>query len=988
MTEICSAVLASHRQQTQSSAQFRVFDARSTSLSVPEHIPERVDLVVTEIFDAALFGEHCLSTLCHAWSCLLHNSPHRKSQVIPKGAELYVCAIECPEIRKENCVQQSSVPLLDLSGTHITSRTCAAGGDDPYTTEDLYSIRNSYRFLSPIHSLMTVDFNDPQNLEVLCSFSQDFILDVYAEGTVDALAVWFDLDLCEGVKVSTGPSEQCCWEQAIFPVVAVGSREEDKAADAGHPGSVKVNCGDQLKIHCTLNDGCLRLTVKDVVAFGYFLNSCHISPHLSDATEQVNGQLPQLSSSVTEKVGSHGFCQSSSTAKMGGDGSAFQLSNRTKKDVKGVFDSSSIAEEFTGSKVGLSDCVAQEVGVPSVCTVEEGDGSASQTVCSAEDFTKAFRGCDVDHVSEPKQTSCIVSRTVENSQGGSSTEQSKKAGLLTPVGQHADGAEMDCSDMEPCNDKHVSPNSDFASQELRCLNKPPLTANCADSKHRNHGSSHAENGEQDSTSSAGLLPPIGQLNGACVCSYSQVNGDVLSDNSRGAKRDASVCVNGARTGSCCESSKVSVPCESECSTQHVKSAKEKIVRGDSGLCMEMENDCKNQSPTTQSSCLGDADTWCVQNHNNNSNRGDNFEIKHHRHHDLYLQNNTQDTRPCTFHLQREEVRRLNDMKFNSLYVSALQHTQTHAGKPLTLLTISNSPPLHGLLALKSGFFKEAEFCYMGVSKTEEVKGLMEHVGSRNGVSRSGWKWNRGSVEDIVEGGRGGGGGGVPVVSLDMVETAGCLRAGVVNELRALRSAVSGNTVMIPQTVDVYAVLISSQQLQDMSCVTSDHNTLGVSIAPHINPFQTRTFLDLDIHALPHKNLSDVVHVFHMDIQSCVTPSAGPTEVLPPTSEFTPSKDPNTLCSSPDGSESVFSNVDSVFSQCRELRLTARRSGYATAVVFWFDQQLAPGVSASTVDPEMNWKQAAFLLNGREVSEGEEIMMNAHLEKTYVHFALG
>ena len=37
----------------------------------------RVDLVVTEIFDAALFGEHCLSTLSHAWSHLLNNTENK-----------------------------------------------------------------------------------------------------------------------------------------------------------------------------------------------------------------------------------------------------------------------------------------------------------------------------------------------------------------------------------------------------------------------------------------------------------------------------------------------------------------------------------------------------------------------------------------------------------------------------------------------------------------------------------------------------------------------------------------------------------------------------------------------------------------------------------------------------------------------------------------------------------------------------------------------
>jgi hypothetical protein len=48
-------------------------------------------------------------------------------------------------------------------------------------------------------------------------------------------------------------------------------------------------------------------------------------------------------------------------------------------------------------------------------------------------------------------------------------------------------------------------------------------------------------------------------------------------------------------------------------------------------------------------------------------------------------------------------------------------------------------------------------------------------------------------------------------------------------------------LVVPQMVDVYAVLIDSPVLLTMSRVTSDLNTMGVSVAPHINPFQVYTF---------------------------------------------------------------------------------------------------------------------------------------------------
>ena len=41
MVEISSAVMDSYRQQSESTSQLHIFDARSTSLTVPEHLPKR-----------------------------------------------------------------------------------------------------------------------------------------------------------------------------------------------------------------------------------------------------------------------------------------------------------------------------------------------------------------------------------------------------------------------------------------------------------------------------------------------------------------------------------------------------------------------------------------------------------------------------------------------------------------------------------------------------------------------------------------------------------------------------------------------------------------------------------------------------------------------------------------------------------------------------------------------------------------------------------
>lgn len=58
-----------------------------------------------------------------------------------------------------------------------------------------------------------------QELEGLSSRPvQRLRLAVTQQGELDALAVWFQLHLDEDNSLSTGPQEDTCWEQAIYPV--------------------------------------------------------------------------------------------------------------------------------------------------------------------------------------------------------------------------------------------------------------------------------------------------------------------------------------------------------------------------------------------------------------------------------------------------------------------------------------------------------------------------------------------------------------------------------------------------------------------------------------------------------------------------------------------------------------------------------------------------------------------------------------------------
>ena len=81
------------------------------------------------------------------------------------------------------------------------------------------------------------------------------------------------------------------------------------------------------------------------------------------------------------------------------------------------------------------------------------------------------------------------------------------------------------------------------------------------------------------------------------------------------------------------------------------------------------------------------------------------------------------------------------------------------------------------------------------------------------------------------------------------------------------------------------------------------------------------------------------------------------------------------------------SLSKVFCQSKKLHMKVCEPGSVTALVFWFDMGLSPGVSTSTVDPEMNWRQAAYMLYGGRVEKGQEVVVEAKLEKSYLHFSL-
>nr|XP_020484536.1 protein arginine N-methyltransferase 9 [Labrus bergylta]XP_020484537.1 protein arginine N-methyltransferase 9 [Labrus bergylta]XP_020484538.1 protein arginine N-methyltransferase 9 [Labrus bergylta] len=211
----------------------KIIHMKSLEMEVPKDIPQRVSLVVTETVDAGLFGEGIIESLIHAWHHLLlppqndeneFQEPSATGRVIPAGATVFGMAVESLEIRRHHrfCVSELGGISMAAAGELRSPVSCSAEPDEsmePYTTERLSRLPRGYKALTEPFTALHIDFNNVQELEGLSSRPvQRIFLPVTQEGELDALAVWFQLHLDKESSLSTGPQEDTCWEQAIYPV--------------------------------------------------------------------------------------------------------------------------------------------------------------------------------------------------------------------------------------------------------------------------------------------------------------------------------------------------------------------------------------------------------------------------------------------------------------------------------------------------------------------------------------------------------------------------------------------------------------------------------------------------------------------------------------------------------------------------------------------------------------------------------------------------
>lgn len=236
----------------------------------------KMDILIVEIFDTALFGEHVLNTLIHAHRNLLKSD----ARIIPKSAKLHITGIECHALYKKHRYA-NTCNLFQLGDLCLTrSKT----DDDPYEADNLKFY--NYKVVTDTRTLF-VDFHNLQQLEQF--FNDPNAVDTISLNikenceTVQAVAIWFDLNLNDENMITTNPlleGTSECWEQAIFYLDHPIKPEE---------GSVNLTLSmvnDKLQIN-VLNHMKCTMCYKASREIITFLNDSNLMRTICDSTNYV-----------------------------------------------------------------------------------------------------------------------------------------------------------------------------------------------------------------------------------------------------------------------------------------------------------------------------------------------------------------------------------------------------------------------------------------------------------------------------------------------------------------------------------------------------------------------------------------------------------------------------------------------------------------------------------------------------------------------------
>ncbi|GAB1597958.1 protein arginine N-methyltransferase 7-like isoform X1 [Argonauta hians] len=178
----------------------RLIPKRSTELTVGKgkDMPQKANILVTEVFDTELIGEGALGTYFHA----LQNLLEPNCSVVPHSAKVYIQMAECPLGRNWNQIQ--AIPIDNTKCVSVPPEMQNCSGALYLHDVQLNQLcQSEFQLLTDPVTVFHFDFSDKDKLisgenfkEGQC-FTRKSLSQVTAShpGTIDTLFMWWDLNM-------------------------------------------------------------------------------------------------------------------------------------------------------------------------------------------------------------------------------------------------------------------------------------------------------------------------------------------------------------------------------------------------------------------------------------------------------------------------------------------------------------------------------------------------------------------------------------------------------------------------------------------------------------------------------------------------------------------------------------------------------------------------------------------------------------------------
>jgi predicted O-methyltransferase YrrM len=176
-----------------------VIDRHSSAIEVGSHMPERADVLISELLDPALLGEGVLASVRDARARLLKPD----AVVVPARAVVWAVLLEAPA--REDSAPVRSVEGLDLSPMEMLR--------DPDRAVVTRLGGEPLRFLTDPFPALEVDLSTPGPPSIEGTTASD--VPVASTGTAHGIGWWFELWLDDSISLSTGPGRGLHWAQML-----------------------------------------------------------------------------------------------------------------------------------------------------------------------------------------------------------------------------------------------------------------------------------------------------------------------------------------------------------------------------------------------------------------------------------------------------------------------------------------------------------------------------------------------------------------------------------------------------------------------------------------------------------------------------------------------------------------------------------------------------------------------------------------------------